>query len=88
LGAPRCAAGSPDPAIPSRPARRNSVTVTRRIRARCPRDHGRLVLEKDPHGTYLSCLCCGYVLEEQTRQRPDARPLPAWWRDQPACPSA
>jgi hypothetical protein len=53
---------------------------TRRIRARCPRDHGRLVLEQDPQGTYLSCLRCGYVLEEWTHARPDPRPLPVWWR--------
>ena len=57
---------------------------TRRIRARCPRDGGRLLLEQDTHGTYLSCLRCGSVLEERPAQRPDPRPLPAWWRDQAA----
>ena len=59
-------------------------TRTRRIRARCPRDHGRLVLEQDPQGTYLSCLTCGYVLDERPAQHPAPRPLPTWWRDQRA----
>jgi hypothetical protein len=40
-------------------------TSPRRIRARCPRDRGPLLLEQDVHGPYLTCLTCGWVLEEQ-----------------------
>ena len=56
----------------------------RQIRARCPHDHGRLLLEQDRDGTYLSCLRCGYVLAERTSERNDARSRPDWWRAQPA----
>jgi hypothetical protein len=41
-------------------------TPPRRIRARCPRDRGRLLLEQDLHGTYLTCITCGFVLEERS----------------------
>jgi hypothetical protein len=58
---------------------------SRRIRARCPRGHGRLWLQQDYHGSYLSCLMCGYVLEEGAPAGSDyVMPLPLWWRDQSA----
>jgi hypothetical protein len=37
----------------------------RRLQARCPRDRGPLLLEQDRYSTYLTCLTCGYVLEER-----------------------
>jgi hypothetical protein len=40
-------------------------TPPRRMRVRCPRDRGPLLLEQDVHGPYLTCLTCGCVLEEQ-----------------------
>ena len=57
----------------------------RQIRARCPHDHGRLLLEQDPQGSYLSCLGCGYVLEECSTPvvAPD-HSLPTWWCTHPA----
>jgi hypothetical protein len=62
------------------------MSPSRRIRARCPRCQGRLLLERDRHGAYLSCLMCGLVLEERTvlpaaYGDPDR---PVWWRAQPA----
>lgn len=56
----------------------------RRVFARCPKCRGRLLFQSDQHGCYLSCLICGFVLEErpepQTRQI--EQPLTAWWREQ------
>jgi hypothetical protein len=62
------------------------MNQNRRILAHCPRCQGRLLLEQDAHGTYLSCLACGNVLEEQVvaphqpvTQVP-AVDSPVWWR--------
>lgn len=62
------------------------MTPVRRIRARCPRCWGRLLLERDAHGAYLACLMCGCVLEERDDPPATEEPadLPAWWRTQSA----
>jgi hypothetical protein len=60
-----------------------SPAPPRRIRARCPRDRGRLLLEQDSHGVYLTCLSCGYVLEERSSQQ-NSTPQSTSWRAQPA----
>lgn len=58
----------------------------RRVLARCPRCHGRLFFHHDQHGAYLSCLTCGYVLEERSEdeEREAVAAPAAWWRAQSA----
>jgi hypothetical protein len=58
--------------------------TARRIVARCPRCSGRLALERDRHGAYLSCIACGCVLEERAGReigQPD-EDAATWWRSQ------
>ena len=58
----------------------------RRIAARCPRCRGRLFFEIDHHGSYLTCVACGCVLEERTGHqaaRADTDRA-SWWRHQSA----
>jgi hypothetical protein len=40
-----------------------------------------MLLEQDLHGAYLTCLNCGYVLEERLVE-PQAPSAAAWWRAQ------
>lgn len=62
------------------------MSTSRHIRARCPRCQGPLLLEQDLHGAYLSCLMCGFVLEERTSLPAEDRDVdrPTWWRAQSA----
>jgi hypothetical protein len=62
------------------------MTPIRRIQARCPRCRGRLLLEQDAHGAYLTCLMCGCIVEERDDPPATSEPvdLPTWWRTQSA----
>jgi hypothetical protein len=61
------------------------MTHFRRSSTRCPRDRGRLFLQEDHCGAYLSCLSCGALFEVQPPATHEPAVPPAqWWHTQSA----